>query len=239
MGGEFILALDAYKDLTPGRDVTQHMVDVWLESYLKSFPDGRAMVLCTDDRALRHLQDELQDETLSLTAPPARLQPELARALVEVPNVGDSHLRLMLKDPANYHVDAALVQMALRAFYTILWSPAAPMHDRVRVEQLSGDPNPAAFLEVSTTQACEEAAAAPLLQPRSPALSFLVSNLDAVTARRAELADFFANRLGNNLPIHIDKETLHKRLDRHGLAALELTGSRVAKDLPIYSLTFA
>ena len=26
---------------------------------------------------------------------------------------------------------------------------------------------------------------------------------------------------------------------RHGLAALELTGSRVAKDLPFYSLTFA
>ena len=41
-----------------------------------------------------------------------------------------------------------------------------------------------------------------------------VSNLDAVTARRAELANFFANHLGNNLPIHIDKETLHKRLDR-------------------------
>ena len=40
------------------------MVNVWLESYLKSFPDGRVMVLCTDDRALRHLQDELQDETL-------------------------------------------------------------------------------------------------------------------------------------------------------------------------------
>lgn len=237
--GEFVLALDAYKDLTPGREITQHMVDVWLASYLKSFPDGRVMVLCTDDRALRHLQDELQDETLSLTAPSARQQPGLLKALVEVPNVGDTHLRLMLKDPANYHVDASIVQMAMRAFYTVLWTPSDPLHSRVHLEQLAGDPSPAAFLEVSTTQACEEAAAAPLLQPRSPSLSFLVSNLDAVTARRAELADFFANRLGNNLPIHIDKETLHKRLDRHGLAALELTGSRVAKDLPFYSLTFA
>jgi len=237
--GEFILALDAYKDLTPGRNITQNMVNVWLESYLKSFPEGRVMVLCMDDRALRHLQDELQDETLSLTAPTARQQPGLTQALVEVANVGDSHIRLMLKDPANYHVDKSIVQMSLRAFYTILWNPANEMHNRVHLVELAGEPNPAAFLEVSTTQACEDAAAAPLLQPRSPALSFLVSNLDAVTARRAELANFFANHLGNNLPIHIDKETLHKRLDRHGLAALELTGSRVAKDLPFYSLTFA
>ena len=39
---------------------------------------------------------------------------------------------LMLKDPANYHVDKSIVQMSLRAFYTILWNPANEMHNRVR-----------------------------------------------------------------------------------------------------------
>merc|ERR1740127_415031 len=95
------------------------------------------MVLCTDDRALRHLQDELQDETLSLTAPTARQQPGLTQALVEVANVGGSHIRLMLKDPANYHVDKSIVQMSLRAFYTILWNPANEMHNRVHSRSLS------------------------------------------------------------------------------------------------------
>ena len=68
----------------------------------------------------------------SLTAPTARQQPGLTQALVEVANVGDSHIRLMLKDPANYHVDKSIVQMSLRAFYTILWNPANEMHNRVR-----------------------------------------------------------------------------------------------------------
>ena len=43
--GEFILALDAYRDLTPQREISQHMVDTWLEAYLKSLPEGRQMVL--------------------------------------------------------------------------------------------------------------------------------------------------------------------------------------------------
>jgi hypothetical protein len=237
--GEFILALDAYRDLTPQREISQHMVDTWLEAYLKSLPEGRQMVLCTDDAALQHLRAELQDETLSLAEPAPRVLPELTLAVQEFANVGDSHLRLMLQDPQNYHVDASLVKMTLRSFYDLLWNRDAPLHSRVHLEMLVGEARPAAFVEVATSQACEAVNAAPLLRPRSPNVSYLVSNLDAVSARRSELAEFFANHLGQNLPIHIDRETLHKRLDRHGLAALELTGSRVANGLPFYSLTFA
>merc|ERR1719420_1697412 len=78
--GEFVLALDAYKDLTPEREISQHMVDTWLEAYLKSLPESRQMVLCTDDAALQHLRAELQDETLSLTEPAPRKLPELSLA---------------------------------------------------------------------------------------------------------------------------------------------------------------
>ena len=109
--GEFILALDAYRDLTPQREISQHMVDTWLEAYLKSLPEGRQMVLCTDDAALQHLRAELQDETLSLAEPAPRVLPELTLAVQEFANVGDSHLRLMLQDPQNYHVDASLVPL--------------------------------------------------------------------------------------------------------------------------------
>jgi len=238
--GEFILALDSYKDLTPDREITQHMVDTWLQSYLQTFPVGdRKLVMCIDDAALHHLEAELQVEGLSLTTPPDHLHDELLRALEQVDNVGDTHLRLLLKEPDNYHVDPMLVKMSMRAFWSMLWDGENPSHSRVALEQLAGTPHPAAFLEVSTTQVCEQAGMAPLMQPRTKNLSVLVSNLDAVTARREELAEFFAVKLGAGMPVHIDKEILHKRLDRHGLAALELTGGRVARDLPFYSLTFA
>ena len=94
----------------------------------------------------------------------------------------------MLQDPQNYHVDASLVKMTLRSFYDLLWNRDAPLHSRVHLEMLVGEAHPAAFVEVATSQACEAVNAAPLLRPRSPNVSYLVSNLDAVSARRSELA---------------------------------------------------
>lgn len=235
--GEFVLALQTYQDLTSERQVTQHMVDVWLQKYVKSFPEGRQLVHCTDDRALRHLQDQLQDETLDLHAPPAHAQTALLAALVEVPNLGDAHFRLMLKEPENYHVQASLVQMALRSFYTLLWDSQNPLHSRVELLELTGAERPAAFLEVMTMPGCMKAGVAPLLASRG-ASSFLISSMDAVHLRREELADFFALRLGSSMPTKVDRSVLLSRLDRHGLQALELTGSRIAKDLPFYSLHF-
>jgi len=235
--GEFVLALTTYQQLTAERQVTQHMVDVWLEKYVKSMPQPRTFVHCTDDRALRHLRDQLQDETLDLQAPPEHAQSALLTALTEVPNLGDAHFRLMLKEPENYHVDPALVQMTIRSFYSLLWDSQNPLHSRVQLVQLTGAERPTAFLEVMTMPGCTQAGLAPLLASRG-ATSLLISSMDAVHLRREELADFFALRLGSALPMKVDRTVLLSRLDRHGLQALELTGSRVAKDLPFYSLHF-
>ena len=79
--------------------------------------------------------------------------------------------------------------MTLRSFYDLLWNRDAPLHSRVHLEMLVGEARPAAFVEVATSQACEAVNAAPLLRPRSPNVSYLVSNLDAVSARRSELAE--------------------------------------------------
>lgn len=51
------------------------------------------------------------------------------------------------------------------------------------------------------------------------------------------MAKFFAEEINNHMGIEIDYKTMHERMSKHGLNFLEITGSRVAKHLPFYSLT--
>lgn len=243
--GEFILALGAYlterdSESTP----TQQVVDMLLEKYVESVPEGRPVVHCTDDRAVEHLESEIPMENLNLAAPPDHAKGAgLLEKLTNVENQGDSHIRLMLKHPEWYQVSPQLVPMVLKSFYNLLWrqnqDSSSPLYhqNKLRLNVLSGSANPQAFLEIASSDSCQKKGVAPMITPRTSTRSVLVSHLDAVSLRREELASFFA-RIANVTPRKINKERLHQRLDRHGWLALETTGSHIASGLPFYSLTY-
>jgi hypothetical protein len=235
--GEFILALAAYlgqRSSSPSDLPSQEAVDRYLRMYLETVPAERPMIHCTDDRALRQLEDTLPAEGLDLRNPSGTVKrPDLLLALTKPENHGDLHIRLMLKQPEWYQLNAKLVPMVLRSFYGQLWQ----QNPKVDLRVLTGVSNPQAFFEVSSSPNCQEKGIAPMLTPRESGHSVLISHLDAVSLRRKDLAEFFA-RIANATPRKVDKEQLHQRLDRHGWLALETTGSRIASGLPFYTLTY-
>lgn len=245
--GEFILALSTYlqeRGAPEGAEPRQEVVHSLLSQYLEGLPTSRPMVHCTDDRALRHLEAELPAENLDLRAPAEHVkQAGLLQKIAEVENQGDSHVRLMLKQPEWFQLHELLVPLVLRSFYTLLWQqnqdPNSPLYHapKLRLHVLSGTSNPQAFLEVTSSELCRGHGVAPMLTPRQGGRAVLVSHLDAVSERRAELAAFFA-RVANATPRKLDAKMLHQRLDRHGWLALETTGSRIASGLPFFTLTY-
>jgi len=245
--GEFVLALASYlqeRDPTGQMLPSQEVVDTLLLKYLETIPASRPMIHCTDDRAIQHLEAEMPLENLDLTSPPDHAKASLLQKLTEVENHGDSHIRLLLKKPDWFQLNKYLVPMSVKAFYNLLWQQnsdaKSPLHKspKLKLEVLVGQSDPQAFLEVSSGELCLNGGMAPMLTPRTPQRSVLISHLDTVSLRREELAAFFT-RIANASPRKINKAQLHQRLDRHGWLSLETTGSRVASGLPFYTLTYS
>jgi len=242
--GEFILAIASHlQDAQP----TQQVVDSYLQRYVATLPSSRPLVHCTDDRAISHLEGELPVENLDIRSPPEHVKKAgLLQRLVEFENHGDSHIRLLLKQPEWFQLNKVLVPMVLRSFYSLLWQqhqdPSSPIFHapKLKLQVLNGESNPQAFLEVVSEGLCHGSGVAPLLTPRDGQRAVLISNLDAVSLHRAELAAFFSSQHveGPGPKIIITAERLRQRLDRHGWLALETTGSRIANGLPFYTLTY-
>jgi len=245
--GEFILALASYlaaRDPEGNTRPTQEAVDSLFAHYLESMPPNRPMVHCTDERAIAHLEAQLPIENLDLSSPPEHAREAgLLEKLTQVDNHGDSHIRLLLKQPEWYQLGDYLVPMVIKAFYSNLWrqnqDASSPLHrePKLKLRVLIGESNPQAFLEVSSSDLCHSAGDAPMIAPHTVSRSMLVSHLDAVSLRREELADFFA-KIANTTPRKVDRKQLHQRLDRHGWLALETTGSRIAAGLPFYTMAY-
>lgn len=242
--GEFALALSSYQKLKGDKQMSQALVDSLLLQYIGTLPGDRRLVHCTDERALRHLETTLPAENLDLRSPPWHAKEAgLLDRLTEVDNQGDSHFRLMLKQPEWYELSKDLTPMVLKSFYKLLWqqhqdsTSSLYKTPRLHLQVLTGQSSPQAFFEVSSCAACQEHGIAPMLTPRNEHRAVLVSHLDAASTRREELATFFS-RAASATPIKIDREKLHTRLNRHGWLALETTGSRIAAGLPFYTLDY-
>lgn len=247
--GEFISALAAYlqeRSAEPAGEnlPTQQEVDTLFTKYVESLPESRPFIHCTDDAAIRHLQDELPVEGLDLIAPSTHARElGLLDKLGEVDNQGDGHIRLMLKEPEWFQLNRLVVPMVLRVFYSKLWeqsldtSSAWHNTQKLRLVVLEGQSDPQAFFEILSNGLCNNTFA-PALTPFTGGRAILISNMDAVSSRREELAKFFA-RVANAGSRKIDVDRMHKRLDRHGWLALETTGSRMATGLPFFTLAYS
>lgn len=195
--------------------------------------------MCTDDNAMSHLQAELSIEGLNLNNPRQQLQSEILDALIEPENIGDSHIKMLVKYPEEYSIDGELVKKFIRSFYKLLWDKSNPYSQHLKLVLLVGDHYETGFLEVRSNDACTKAQMAPLITPKEPGkegISLFVNHLDAASLRRVEIAKFFANYVAHHNQEGMDPVLIHNRMNHHALAFLEITGSYLAKNLPFYTI---
>ena len=236
--GEFILALSVYEDLVGGgKKLTQENVDTFLTEYLKQMQHN-TFYMCTDDMAVSHLEKEMQIEGLNLFNPRTQIINELSELIIKPENIGDLHIKMMLKYPEQFSIRKEIVEMFLRSFYKILWNKNNELSSKIELDILSGEHNESAFVEVRSEHACQAQELAPLIPSKNKNISVFVNHLDAVSIQRAKIAQFFSDKV-NTHQDPVDAVKMQNRLNHHGYIALEITGSYIAKGLPFISINLA
>lgn len=177
-------------------------------------------------------------EGLNINNPKLTLVTDLIAKIIEPENIGDLHTRLMLKYSGKYSIRKPLVEGLILSFYKILWNKNDPLYNKLELVVYPGDHLENCFIDVRSEDMCLDAKLAPLLSVRNTFISCFVNHQDALAVKRNYLAEFFANKI-NHHQDDVDKSIMEQRLTHHGLVALEITGSYIAKDLPFFSINIA
>ena len=240
--GEFILALNIFEDLLNENNnnntilLNQEDVDFILYKFINQ-SNSQPFYMCTDDNAINHIEKELQIEGLNIINPRENIKNDLFNLITESENIGDLHIRLMLKYPEKYGIRKDLITMFLNSFYKLYWNNKN-IKDKMELDILTGDHNENAFIEVRSENECQKEKIAPLIPTQDKFISVFVHHLDAVSIKRKVIAEFFKDKSNTNFN-GIDPDIMHKRLDHHGYAILDITGGFIAKGLPFDTINVA
>lgn len=240
--GEFILALNIFEDLLNENNnnntilLNQEDVDFILYKFINQ-SNSQPFYMCTDDNAINHIEKELQIEGLNIINPRENIKNDLFNLITESENIGDLHIRLMLKYPEKYGIRKDLIIMFLNGFCELYWNNKN-IKDKMELDILTGDHNENAFIEVRSENECQKEKIAPLIPTQDKFISVFVHHLDAVSIKRKVIAEFFKDKSNTNFN-GIDPDIMHKRLDHHGYAILDITGGFIAKGLPFDTINVA
>ena len=240
--GEFILALNIFEDLLNENNnnntilLNQEDVDFILYKFINQ-SNSQPFYMCTDDNAINHIEKELQIEGLNIINPRENIKNDLFNLITVSENIGDLHIRLMLKYSEKYGIRKDLIIMFLNSFYKLYWNNKN-IKDKMELDILTGDHNENAFIEVRSENECQKEKIAPLIPTQDKFISVFVHHLDAVSIKRKVIAEFFKDKSNTNFN-GIDPDIMHKRLDHHGYAILDITGGFIAKGLPFDTINVA
>ena len=237
--GEFILALHIYSSYFAAKTKLDfNKVNKMFIRYVQTM-EAPHFIMCTDDSATSHISQQLSIEGLDLLKPRKTTRKRLLQSLLEPDNIGDMHLRLMLKNANMYNVDPELIKMFLRAYFLNLWE--GDIKSKLKLVLLVGAHEEKGFIEIRSNAICTQENLAPLMSPMHEGKSMFVNHIDAIQVRRAQLAYFFATAVNmHSDPIStvssIDQEKLFNMINREGLSHLEMTGTYIGKELPFYTI---
>jgi hypothetical protein len=127
-----------------------------------------------------------------LNNPRASARERLMEALLEPDNIGDMHLRLMLKNHNMYNIDPELIKDFLKSFYVTLWTGKPEHKKKLRLVNLVGSHDEKGFVEIRSNAVCTQEDLAPLISPMQKGTSLFINHIDAVQVRRAQLSYFLA-----------------------------------------------
>lgn len=74
------------------------------------------------------------------------------QVLVKPENIGDLHLKMMMKYSQQFSIRKEIVEMFLRAFYKILWNKEDDLYKKLELDVLLGDHTESAFIEVRSEE---------------------------------------------------------------------------------------
>ncbi len=245
--GEFITALSVFEDLINNnndkdakRTLNIEDIEYLFKDYLRYMkPDFFSS--CTDFNAVFELEKEMRIEGFNILRPRTNLIDPLLKIIASYKNLGDAHLRLLLKYPELYGIRKELVEDFIRVFYKTLWDNKGDNEiysSKINLDILNGEHTESAFVEVRSNDSCQNLQLAPLIKTKNKKISVYVDHLDAVSFIREDLAKFFSEK-AVMFDAKIDPEIMHKRLNHHGFVSLETTGSFIAKGLPFDTITLA
>jgi hypothetical protein len=87
-------------------------------------------------------------EGLNILNPRSQIIPELYKQIIRPENIGDLHLKMMIKYPEQFAIRKNIVTMFLISFYKVLWNKDDDLSKRLNLEILGGDHKESAFIEV-------------------------------------------------------------------------------------------
>jgi len=111
--------------------------------------------MATDTAAVESIKEQVNENDIIITKPPERVVEKLLSKIAKPENTGSIHLRLMVKSPHDYKVSKSLVELTIKAFYSLLWFPENKQWgDKLMLEILTGAPNEQGFLTLRPGAIC-------------------------------------------------------------------------------------
>lgn len=241
--GELLLALSVVEDLTGvqlGDDEVQRVlvasVDTFGRFYMHSDMQGMNRLILEglrkDERIVPYLTKvfEAQEWRAFLAHPPAEVRPALLEHLVKPENFGCGHLRFTFTEPA-YGVRPGLGASFLRAFHQLRWAGAPELEFVI----LGGDHVEGAVVEVVLDGDLRSYTKIPLVSPQVDGLQMFVAHPQVTAYLRQETVAFLTE-LG--LVPRERQAEVEAAVTEKGQRQLAATLAHLAKDLPVYRVTF-
>jgi len=254
--GEFLLALAEYETLMK-RSFTRVEVQKILSAWLDWAPRGvHPLTLQTDESALLYLQQNLYFNgvkgkvvALDVESPKPEYETELLNDLPNSKNQGCYYLKSILDEPARFYVRKQLLPHLIESFFRILWdkktlsADGIPLYQKVRLNVLSGEPRPGAWINFRLSHACENQRMAALWRPFPvttarvgtggvQSTSVIVNHPEAAKVVRKRLAKFFS--LFNPM---LSEEQMIAKLNHRGNTYMEVAAEVLGSQVPYYTVS--
>ena len=211
--GEFLNALNILEQILSEEYGKEFLDKNEIKKIVRNYLNNNKLYFCTDEEAINRIENILLIEGLNFKNPRKNFLNDLYNNIIDPENLGDLHLRLMLKFPEKYGIRKELIEDFIKSLFEIYWEDKK-LKNQIEVDVLKGEHSETAFLEIRSENNCKEERLAPLINTKDNFISVFVNHIDAVEVLREKLSKFLSDKENNGIE-NIDFEKMKKRLNHH------------------------
>jgi len=231
--GEFILGLHAFAKVS-GTVPARADVQTMFERYVKAMTRPKFFYE-TDEKAYMRLAVDTGCKNLHISTIGGmkRKREELISKMVIPEHIGDIYIRFLVTNSTSLEINVDLVQSALAAYHSVLWTTPSPLAQKLCYLELKGHQNVGALVNIKTSSFCVDQGLMPMVSPQlsCPAPVF-INHPDAVKILRREMATIMT--LGSQIAAQ-DVLSAHNTLADNTFESFMSTFSPA---IPTYTVTF-